>query len=153
MKSRRWWVTDPMARYNAEVQAGHGAARKAHAPPPVKAGPGHPYSPTCGCPGCQYLWAAEETFRAVGSPLKIGEFTPTWGDFAEDPRYPGFFRTWSDGWHPKLLRGEPVCICKGDTHSKYGCLVDDSTLPVPVGIDQSEAMRRRNGKLESRRGE
>ncbi len=106
----------------------------------------HKYNPNCGCPGCQFLWAAEETGRKCGPPLKIGEFTPVMGDFAEDPRYPRFFRTWTgDGWYPKTLINEPVCLCKDPSrHSQYGCLVDDSTLPVPFPSDQSEAMRARN---------
>lgn len=111
---------------------------------------GHEYSPTCGCPGCQYAWAAEQTFSTVGPPLKIGEFTPVAGDFAEDPRYPGLYRTWTGGfyayWHPRFLRNEPKCICKDGAHGPYGCLIDDSDLPLNAPIDQDEAMRLRNGK-------
>lgn len=105
----------------------------------------HAYNPNCGCPGCQFMWAAEEVRRKCGPPLKIGEFTPTSGDFAEDPRYPGFFRTWTgDGWQPCILMGEPTCICSNpEHHSKYGCFVDDSTLPEPKPIDQTEAMKQR----------
>lgn len=109
---------------------------------------GHAYNPDCGCPGCQFLWAAEVAYSQIGPPLKIGAFTPALGDYAEDPRYPGFFRTWAGGgWYPRFLLGEPVCVCAApERHSSYGCEVDDSTLPEPVAIDQAEAMRRRNRK-------
>lgn len=107
----------------------------------------HPYSETCGCPGCQFMWAAEQVARRCGKPLQIGQFTPTFGDMAEDPRYPGFFRTWTgDGWHPRLLINEPVCICKPGCHSQYGCDVDDSDLPACAPISQTEAMRVRSAK-------
>ncbi len=94
----------------------------------------HPYSETCGCPGCQFIWAGLEAFKR-GAPPKIGSFEPIHGDIAEDPRYPGFYRTWTGVyWHPRFLLNEQVCICADKSRShQYGCLVDDSTLPVFSG--------------------
>lgn len=105
----------------------------------------HAYNPNCGCPGCQFLLGAENVYHRCGPPLKIGEFTPIAADVAEDPRYPGFFRQWTgDRWYPTLRRDEPTCICaRAEHHSRYGCFVDDSTLPKPKPISQEEAMKQR----------
>ena len=106
----------------------------------------HPYNPNCGCPGCQFLWAAEETYRRLGPPLKIGEFKPDQGDFAEDPRYRGFFRIWTGTyWHPCIIDAVG-CVQDCAHHTQWGCLLDDSTLPTPPDINQCEAILARKAR-------
>ncbi len=65
----------------------------------------HPYSRTCGCPGCQFMWAAEETYKRLGPPPVIGTFEPINGDIARDGDYPrAQYRVWTGtNWHPNPL--------------------------------------------------
>lgn len=65
-------------------------------------GPDHAYSPTCGCPGCQFMWAAEQCFIKNGPPPVMDTFEPTLGDIARDCDHPlSPYRTWTgDRWHP-----------------------------------------------------
>lgn len=63
----------------------------------------HPYSLTCGCPGCQFLWAGLEAFKKLGLPPVIGTFIPRYGDVGRDCDRPNSpYRTWTyEGeWYP-----------------------------------------------------
>lgn len=62
----------------------------------------HSYSPTCGCPGCQFLWAAEQQYLKHGAPPVIGTFEPRTGDVGRDCDSPvAQYRTWVGGqWYP-----------------------------------------------------
>ena len=65
----------------------------------------HPYNPNCGCPGCQFLWAAEQAYRKFGPPPVIDMFEPTYGDVGRDCDHPmSRYRTWlGDNWWPYFL--------------------------------------------------
>lgn len=90
----------------------------------------HEYNRRCGCPGCQFMAAAEDAYTTCGPPLKIGEFTPIIGDFAQDRRHPNLFRTWDGScWRP---------------------IMDDSTLPEPPLISQTEIVIKRKKALALR---
>jgi len=62
----------------------------------------HPYIRNCGCPGCQFLWAAEMCEAINGPPPIIGTFEPISGDVGRDydgPNSP--FRAFIGGrWWP-----------------------------------------------------
>lgn len=62
---------------------------------------GHDYNPNCGCPGCQFIWAAMEAFKRGLAPV-IGTFEPIEGDMARDCDRPdSMLRTWVSGrWWP-----------------------------------------------------
>ena len=62
----------------------------------------HDYNPNCGCPGCQYLWAAEKMLEKFGPPPIIGTFEPTHGDIGRDLDHPlAVYRTWMGSyWWP-----------------------------------------------------
>lgn len=65
----------------------------------------HPYSSTCGCPGCQFLWAAEETYKKSGPAPIIGTWEPKPGDLGRDCDSPNSpIRIWiSEGrWYPSF---------------------------------------------------
>lgn len=63
---------------------------------------GHDYSPTCGCPGCQFIWAGLQAYEKFGPPPVIGTFNPMTGDVGRDIDDPlSQYRTWlGDRWHP-----------------------------------------------------
>ena len=63
----------------------------------------HVYNPDCGCPGCQFMWAAEETYRKHGSAPVIGTFEPRVGDVGRDcdaSMSPLRVMTADGRWHP-----------------------------------------------------
>ena len=99
----------------------------------------HKYNPDCGCPGCQFMWAAGESLNKNGPPPLIGTFKPNNGDMALDARF-GIYRTWTgEYWHPQYLIGEPKCVCvDGAMHSQFGCFIGD-----PPNAEGSDAPNRR----------
>lgn len=127
MNPRRWWITDPNARYDAELEAD--IAARAAARPPVMSENDH------------FAWAVARCVEKWGAPLNIGEFAPTVADVAIDPRL-GILRTWTgDCWYPPLYQGTREHACLGPM-TKYGRVIDDSTLPI-CGVSQEDALRAR----------
>ena len=62
------------------------------------------HAANCQCPGCQYLWAAEQAFKKFGPPPVIGTFEPIEGDVARDSDTPTApHRMWTkNGWWPSV---------------------------------------------------
>ncbi len=125
--TRRWWVTDPMARYDAEVDAEIEATIAAR--PPVMSENDH------------FNWAVAQCVNKWGAPLNIGEFAPAPADIAIDARL-GMWRTWTGGyWYPRLYNGPIDHPCLG-LLTRYGREIDDSALPI-CGVTQEDALRAR----------
>ena len=80
----------------------------------------HGYNPNCSCPGCQFLWASIEQFKASGPPPVIGTFMPSVGDVGRDCDAPlAQYRTWTgEEWLPSY-RLFPGPLATSPNNSPY----------------------------------
>lgn len=101
----RWWHTKgwPECRYEAAIEEVQESRRRREQellePYGGRSWDGHRVG--CGCPGCQFMYAAEACYLKNGPPPLIGSFEPVLGDVARDPKRNLIYRTWvGDRWWP-----------------------------------------------------